>query len=288
MDEQQARRQAIRAELAEMASALRQWAEYAEDTGAEALPFDESPRVPPMAGPRPDAASQGRGGGAGAPSQAPPAARRRAPGPRPPSSRPATRPPGARKAPSFPGGGSPELDALRAEMGDCRRCGLHQGRTNLVFGVGNPHADVVVVGEGPGYHEDRMGEPFVGRAGQLLTRMLAAVGVPREEAYICNVVKCRPPNNRDPNPDEIATCSPFMRRQIEAIDPKVVITVGRFAGNVVLGTDETMGRLRGAVREAGGVPVVPLYHPAYLLRNPAHKGRAWEDLLRVKALLREG
>jgi len=165
---------------------------------------------------------------------------------------------------------------------------LHEGRRNIVFGVGRPSADLVVVGEAPGRDEDLSGEPFVGRSGQLLTRMLAAIGVPREDAYICNVLKCRPPRNRDPEASEIATCSPFLARQIAAIAPKVIITTGRFASQTVLGLDLNMGQLRGTVRSFEGVPVVPMYHPAYLLRNPSAKRQTYADLLQVKSLMLEG
>lgn len=286
--QQEARRHALRAELADLTSELRQWAEFAADTGADALPFDDSPKVKPIALRRQQAAQPHPQAPGASPHEAPGAGRRPG-GARPPASRPRTRPPGPPgpgASPLGPGTGSEALDAIRRELGECTRCRLHEGRTNLVFGVGNPHAEVVIVGEGPGYHEDRTGEPFVGRAGQLLTRMLAAIGVRREDAYICNVIKCRPPKNRDPQVDEIATCSPFMRRQLEAIGPKAVITVGRFAGNVLLDAQESVGRLRGRVHTSGPFPVVPTYHPAYLLRNPAHKARAWEDLLLVKDLLR--
>jgi DNA polymerase len=152
--------------------------------------------------------------------------------------------------------------------------------------VGSETADLVIMGEAPGRDEDLTGEPFVGRSGQLLTRMLAAIGLRRDEAYICNVLKCRPPQNRDPAPDELATCSPFVIRQVQAIEPRVILTVGRFASQTVLGSEESMGRMRGQTHSWQGFPVVPTYHPAYLLRNPAAKGDAWEDLLRVRALLR--
>jgi DNA polymerase len=182
--------------------------------------------------------------------------------------------------------GAEDLAAIRADLGDCRRCKLCEGRTNIVFGVGSPSARLVVVGEGPGFHEDRTGEPFVGRAGQLLTRMLAAIGLRRDEVYIANVVKCRPPENRDPQPDEIAACSPFLVRQLEAIAPDLIVTVGRFSSQVICGLDVSIGRLRGTVRSFRGVPVVVTYHPAYLLRNPAAKRQAWEDLLVARAVLR--
>ncbi len=157
-----------------------------------------------------------------------------------------------------------------------------------MFGVGSPQAEIVVVGEAPGYNEDMTGEPFVGRAGQLLTRMLAAIGVRRENAYICNVLKCRPPRNRDPGPAEIAACSPFMVRQVKAIGPRVILTTGKFASQVILGLDQSMGQMRGSVRSYHGVPVVPTYHPAYLLRNPAAKRATWDDLLRAREIIRAG
>jgi len=177
------------------------------------------------------------------------------------------------------------LAALRAELGDCTRCALHQSRKNLVFGVGSESADLVILGEAPGRDEDLTGAPFVGRSGQLLTRMLAAIGLHRDQVYISNVLKCRPPQNRDPAPDEIATCSPFMIRQVHALEPRVVMTLGRFASQRVLGSEDSMGRLRGQTHLWEGLPVVPSYHPAYLLRNPVAKREAWDDLLRVRALL---
>ena len=265
--------EAVHQAVSELAADLRAWVEYAQETGADYLPWE--PPAPPQRWTPPQQQQQ-------APSAGPPSARPRT---QPPSAPPMTPPPRpARQAPSQ---GS-ALDAVRAELGDCRRCGLHEGRRNIVFGVGNPTADVVVVGEAPGRDEDLTGEPFVGRSGQLLTRMLEAIGMAREDAYICNVLKCRPPRNRDPQPEEIATCSPFMTRQVEAIAPKVIITSGRFASQAVLGLDLSMGRMRGTIRSFHGVPVVPMYHPAYLLRNPSAKRQAYDDLLTVKSILREG
>ena len=269
---------AARQATAELAGELRAWLEYAEETGAEFLPWaPPAPRQSAPAPPRSPAAPVARPPQSRPHSQAPQA--------RPPQSRPRTQPGAPRGATKSQGGA---LDALRAELGDCTRCGLHQGRRNIVFGVGNPNAKVVIVGEAPGRDEDLTGEPFVGRSGQLLTRMLQAIGLAREDAYICNVLKCRPPRNRDPQPDEIATCSPFMTRQIEAIGPKVIVTSGRFASQCVLGLELSMGRMRGTIRSFHGVPVVPMYHPAYLLRNPAAKRQAYEDLLVVKSLINEG
>ncbi len=181
-----------------------------------------------------------------------------------------------------------DWDALRAEVAGCRRCGLAESRTQTVFGVGDPHADLLVVGEAPGADEDRLGEPFVGRAGQLLTAMLAAIGMAREQVYIANILKCRPPGNRDPRADESLHCRPFLLRQIALIAPRLILSVGRVSAQNLLGTDAPVGRLRGAVHRLpeGDVPVIVTYHPAYLLRSPEQKARAWEDLQRVHRLLR--
>lgn len=278
MPEQDRRRTEIRALLAGVASDLRAWAEWAADTGADELPFDHAPpAVALRAAPSAPAPAE----------QRPPAPGHRPP-PRPPSDRLPTAP--AARAPSLAqartGTGSPVLLAIRQDLGECTRCRLHDGRNHIVFGVGNPNADIVIVGEGPGHYEDRSGEPFVGRAGQLLTRMLAAIGVPREDAYICYVVKCRPPDNRDPLPDEVAACAPFLERQLEALHPKVIVPVGPFAAQVICGTEESMSRLRGAARAWRGVPVVPTHHPAYLLGRPEHKRETWRDLLRARSILR--
>jgi DNA polymerase len=180
------------------------------------------------------------------------------------------------------------LIQVSTELGDCQRCRLGKERKKLVFGVGNPNASLVLIGEAPGEQEDLTGEPFVGRSGQLLTRMLGAIGLSREEVYICNVVKCRPPQNRDPQPDEIATCSPFLHRQIQAIGPSVILTLGRFAAVNVLGLDQAIGELRKRVGSLNGIPVVPTYHPSYLLRTPRMKRQAWDDLLTVRRLIRTG
>jgi DNA polymerase len=176
------------------------------------------------------------------------------------------------------GCGSDALLATRRDLGDCTRCKLARGRTNLVFGVGNPRAELMFVGEGPGADEDAQGEPFVGRAGQLLTKMIEAMGYRREEVYIANVVKCRPPNNRDPEPDEIAACEPFLKAQIAAIRPKVVVALGRFAVQTLLRDQTPITRQRGAWRDYEGVRLMPTFHPAYLLRNPPEKAKAWADL----------
>jgi uracil-DNA glycosylase len=177
----------------------------------------------------------------------------------------------------------PRLDEVRRTLGDCKRCKLCSGRKNLVFGVGNPKARLVFVGEGPGAEEDNQGIPFVGAAGQLLTKMIVAMGYSRDEVYICNVVKCRPPGNRNPEPDEIAACQPFLEAQLGAIRPSVIIALGKFAAQTLLRTDTPITRLRGQWREYVGIPLMPTFHPAYLLRNPAEKKSAWIDLQAVMA-----
>ena len=170
----------------------------------------------------------------------------------------------------------------------CTRCRLAGGRTTLVFGVGNPRAELMFVGEGPGADEDLQGEPFVGKAGQLLTKMIEAMGYRREEVYIANVVKCRPPGNRDPEPDEIAACEPFLKAQIAAVGPKVVVALGRFAVQTLLRDPTPISRQRGRWRDYEGVRLMPTFHPAYLLRNPPEKKRAWEDLQLVMKELGKG
>jgi DNA polymerase len=175
------------------------------------------------------------------------------------------------------------LDEVRSVLGDCKRCKLCSGRKNLVFGVGNPKARLVFVGEGPGAEEDNQGIPFVGAAGQLLTKMILAMGYSRDEVYICNVVKCRPPGNRNPEPDEIQSCQPFLEAQLHAIRPEVIIALGKFAAQTLLRTDTPITRLRGQWREYVGIPLMPTFHPAYLLRNPPEKKAAWTDLQAVMA-----
>jgi DNA polymerase len=179
------------------------------------------------------------------------------------------------------------LAALRKDIGDCTRCKLHGGRTHLVFGTGDPEAELMFVGEAPGEDEDRLGEPFVGKAGQLLTRIIQAMGLQREKVYIANIIKCRPPRNRNPEPDEIETCSPFLRRQIEIIRPKVICALGNFAAQTLLATGQKISQLRGRfhalpISFSDGAPaetkVMPTFHPAYLLRNPEDKKRVWEDM----------
>jgi len=197
--------------------------------------------------------------------------------PAPPSRRQAGRPGGGYGL-GDKGCGSDALLAAREELGDCTRCALARGRTNLVFGVGDPRAALVFVGEGPGEDEDLKGEPFVGRAGQLLTRMIEAMGFRREEVYIANVVKCRPPGNRNPEPDEIAACEGFLKAQLAAIGPRVIVALGKFAAQTLLRETTPISKLRGRWFEYAGVKLMPTFHPAYLLRSPEEKKRAWEDL----------
>lgn len=180
-----------------------------------------------------------------------------------------------------------DWEALRFAVRKCVRCDLHRGRTQTVFGVGNTDADWLLIGEAPGAEEDRQGEPFVGRAGKLLNAMLAAVGLSREEVFIANILKCRPPNNRDPRPDEAASCEPYLKRQIELIRPKIILALGRVAAQNLLKIDMPIGRMRGESYkfEELGTPVVVTYHPAYLLRSPKEKRKAWQDLLLAKRIV---
>jgi len=180
-----------------------------------------------------------------------------------------------------------KLKKLRDEIGDCKLCRLHKTRTHLVFGVGNPDAKLMFIGEGPGRDEDLQGEPFVGKAGQLLTKIIQAMGFKRSEVYIANIIKCRPPENRNPEPDEIIACSPFLLKQIEIIRPKAIICLGKFAAQTMLETYEPITRLRGRMGEYKGIPVMPTFHPAYLLRNPEAKRLVWEDVKKVVKIMKE-
>jgi DNA polymerase len=181
------------------------------------------------------------------------------------------------------------LERVREELGECTRCKLHAGRTKIVFGVGDPGARLMFVGEGPGAEEDLRGEPFVGRAGQKLDEMIKAIGLTREQVYIANVVKCRPPGNRDPEPDEVATCSPFLLRQIEVIRPRVIVTLGLPAARTLLGLRGGIGAARGHWHSFRGIPVMPTFHPAYLLRayTKENRRKVWEDLQAARAKLDE-
>lgn len=177
------------------------------------------------------------------------------------------------------------LEELRAVALGCPRCRLSETRQHVVFGEGDARARVVVVGEAPGADEDRTGRPFVGRSGKLLELLLRSVGLERERVYICNVIKCRPPGNRNPQPDEVEACSPYLLRQVELVSPQAIVAFGTFAAQTLLGSTQSIGRLRGAVHRFHGVPLVPTYHPAALLRNPAWVRPAWEDLQRLRALV---
>jgi len=175
--------------------------------------------------------------------------------------------------------------ALQQRVASCTACGLHSTRTQTVFGVGNNNAQWMVIGEAPGADEDRQGEPFVGRAGKLLNEMLRAIGLRREDVYIANVLKCRPPNNRDPLPAEVEQCEPYLKRQVALVQPKIILAVGRIAAQNLLQTDITIGKLRGQQFSYGGIPLVVTYHPAYLLRSPAEKRKAWDDLCFARGIL---
>lgn len=179
------------------------------------------------------------------------------------------------------------LEELRAEIGDCRLCKLCSGRTHVVFGVGNPNARLMFVGEGPGRDEDLQGEPFVGRAGQLLTDIITkGMGLMREDVYIANVVKCRPPDNRNPEPDEVAACEPFLKRQIDLVRPEIIVALGKFAVQTLLQNKAPISRLRGNWHRYHGIKLMPTFHPAYLLRNPADKRLVWQDIQKVIQELR--
>ena len=223
-------------------SALRGYLEGLKETGVEGLPYEKDLQGT-AAGP----------GGAGVP----------------PSS--------AGSASSVPD----MLHDIRSDLGDCRRCGLGDTRSTLVFGAGNPASRLVFVGEAPGRDEDIQGEPFVGEAGQLLTRIIEAMGFSRQDVYICNVIKCRPPGNRNPSPAEVEACHPFLLRQIQAIAPEVIVALGTFAAQTLLRTREPISRLRGRFHDYHGIQLMPTFHPAYLLRNPAMKREVWDDMQAV-------
>lgn len=188
-----------------------------------------------------------------------------------------------------PAGGSEEaeLAAVAEQVAVCSGCGLHKERTHTVFARGNPQAELMFIGEAPGREEDLQGDPFVGPAGKLLDRMIAAMGLQRGEVYVANILKCRPPNNRDPRPDEIEACYPFLKRQIELVAPRVICTLGRPASNTLLQTSASMGSLRGRWHSFNGIRLMPTYHPAYLLRSPGQKRKAWEDLKLIMAELQQ-
>jgi len=173
------------------------------------------------------------------------------------------------------------LADVRKELGDCKRCKLHQTRRTIVFGEGNERATLMFIGEGPGYDEDVQGRPFVGKAGQLLTKIIESINLPREDVYIANIIKCRPPQNRNPEPDEIESCNPFLMKQIRVIQPKIICALGAFAAQTLLKTDTKITALRGKFFELEGIKVIPTYHPAFLLRNPERKREVWEDMKKI-------
>ena len=264
-------------EVADLAAEALRHLVWLRSAGVGELPTP--PRVEQLARPGESRPAQGA-----ADSGRPPRAQER-PGKGAPTTDPGRREPG-RPGTGAPAGGlagekgcgSPALRSIRDELGDCTRCKLAPGRHNLVFGVGDPAAELVFVGEGPGEDEDRQGEPFVGRAGQLLTRMIEAMGYARSAVYIANVVKCRPPGNRNPEPDEIEACEPFLRAQLAAIHPRVIVALGKFAAQTLLRDSTPISRLRGRWATYEGVKLMPTFHPAYLLRSPEEKKKAWEDL----------
>src|SRR4030042_795432 len=183
--------------------------------------------------------------------------------------------------------GGPSLDAIREMIGDCQRCGLAAGRKTIVFGVGNPKADLMFIGEAPGEDEDKQGLPFVGRAGQLLTKIIEAIDLKREDVYIANIIKCRPPNNRPPLPEEIEACKEFVFRQIESIRPKLIVALGRHATQTLLKTEASITHVRGKFFDFHGTPLIPTFHPSYLFRNPSAKREVWDDMKAVRARLKE-
>lgn len=253
----------LRQQLAVAAASLRSCLEQQQAAGIHVLP----------------PGSRTGGAGAPAPESAAPAPESTAPAPESAAPAPES------AAPRDETRAAASLAELRDVLGDCRRCKLWQGRSRIVYGVGNADADVLFVGEGPGRDEDLQGEPFVGRAGQLLTDIITkGMKLRREDVYIANVVKCRPPQNRDPEPDEVASCEPFLVRQIELVQPRVVIALGRFAVQTLLRSAEPVSRLRGKWHDYRGIRLMPTYHPAYLLRNPGDKRLVWED---IKSVLRE-
>ena len=173
------------------------------------------------------------------------------------------------------------LEEVRIQLGECTRCKLHKGRHRIVFGAGSAQARLMFVGEAPGEDEDLQGIPFIGKAGGLLTKMIEAMGLSRDAVYICNTVKCRPPNNRNPEPDELSSCEPFLKGQLAAVKPEVIVTLGKFAAQALLRDETPISRLRGQWRAYEGIPLMPTFHPAYLLRSPGEKGKVWDDLKQV-------
>lgn len=269
-------------------AAVRRWSAYLAEAGLElyvdvrrtsgGLPGFAAESAPPPVHPEPSVAATA--GSAGRPVAPEPAAESGLAGaPSADGAQAANEPVAATaSAPEAPDLAPETLAQIRADLGDCRRCGLCETRRSIVFGEGNPAARLMFVGEGPGADEDASGRPFVGAAGQLLDRMIAAMGLQRDEVYIANIVKCRPPGNRDPEPPEVAACLPFLERQIRAVAPEVIVTLGRPAARWLLGYDGPISRIRGDWQRWGEVAVMPTFHPAYLLRDPGKKREAWQDL----------
>src|SRR5437763_11024490 len=220
-----------------------------------------------------------------------PAWRRRAASPRPaPDAGSPSAPEGVPPASplAFSRSSAEALVAVREDIGDCTRCKLHTlGRTQVVFGVGRADADLMFVGEAPGADEDEQGIPFIGRAGQLLTKIIEAIDLKRDDVYIANIIKCRPPQNRNPEPDEVASCEPFLFRQVDIIKPKVIVALGKYAAQTLLRTDAPISKIRGKQFDYRGATLIPTFHPAYLLRNPSSKREVWDDMKLVKRLLAE-
>jgi DNA polymerase len=262
----------IRKEFLEIVAEVRAHLEYQRALGVRTI------EMPPDAG-----------APAKAPSAAPASGRPAGPAPAParrtvPERRPAAAATPQVAAPvqtvrTSPAVGPATLEAIREEIGDCRRCKLHKGRNSIVFGEGDPKASILFVGEGPGSEEDQQGRPFVGAAGQLLTDIIEkGMKIKRAEVYICNIVKCRPPNNRNPEPDEVEACIGFVKQQIAVIKPKVIVTLGNVPTQNLLNTKQGITRMRGVWQEYEGIPVMPTFHPSYLLRSPGEKGKVWEDI----------
>lgn len=262
-----------REELNDILADIRTHLEFQQALGVKVVDIGEIAPVPAAtapAAPTPPAATKTTPAPAVAPSK-PAAPQRQSPAPAPPAPA-AKKPEPARTA-------FTTLEEIREEIGDCQRCKLYPGRTTIVFGEGDPKATIVFVGEGPGFEEDQQGRPFVGPAGQLLTDIIEkGMKIKRAEVYICNIVKCRPPGNRNPEPDEVDTCIGFVKQQIAVIKPKVIVTLGNVPTQNLLGTKQGITKLRGTWQEYDGIPVMPTFHPSYLLRSPGEKGKAWEDI----------
>ncbi|MGH9382526.1 MAG: uracil-DNA glycosylase [Thermoanaerobaculia bacterium] len=250
---------------------LADWLDYLADLGYDEIYRDQASGVVRGGATLPSAGARQAGSGRGT---APPAERARSESAGDATDAP---PPEARRT---------ELEAVAREASACTRCALAEGRRTVVFGSGNPDADLMFIGEGPGAEEDRQGLPFVGPAGQLLTRIIQAIDLSRDDVYIANIVKCRPPGNREPLPDEVAACRPWLEAQIRLVRPRVIVALGKVAAQALLGDDGPIGKLRGRWHTVAGIPLMPTYHPAALLRNAGLKRPVWDDMLRVRERLR--